>query len=253
MISGIYWKRFKPQFTAKTLKNELNVKPASPKTAPKLKQGSMVLNWGMTSYPFWGDDFVFVNHPDAVAQAVNKIVTLTILRDHNIPTLIFSAKKKDVVSWLHKGKLAVARTLTRASKGRGIKLIENDSDIINAPLYTRYYGKTTEFRIHCFGNKVIDRIQKKRKTGKEADNKIRTFANGWIFAHENVPVFNSIDEACCEAISILNLQFGAVDVLANLTSDGHLKNFVICEVNTAPGLTSPTTLGKYINAIGNYS
>jgi len=52
----------------------------------------------------------------------------------------------------------------------------------------------------------------------------------------------------------LNLHFGAVDVLAILNPPSEsgtraLKSFVICEVNTGPGLENTVTIEAYKNAI----
>lgn len=249
-ISHVYWKKSKLRFTPRTVADIIGAKGCSKKRAPK--RSDYVLNWGISEYPEWGDDVNFINNPYKVSNASDKRATLKTLDEFNIPIIRYTSSLDEVYNWLETGKIVLARTLTRSSKGKGIKIISDESEIITAPLYTRYYGKTHEFRVHVVGGQVIDYIQKKKR--QEVDNNIaiRTFSNGWVFAHHDILEYDEIKEMCVNAVTCLNLHFGAVDVLANVDKETkQLKNFVICEVNSAPGLSSPTTLGRYINAFQN--
>jgi hypothetical protein len=130
---------------------------------------------------------------------------------------------------------------------------------IEAPLYTRYYPKTHEFRVHVWRDQIIDFTQKKLKGGPNdsANRLVRSHDNGWVHCHDNLSIGSadqeSMGRSCAMAVSGLGLDFGAVDVLAILndseTGVRNLKSFVICEVNTGPGLENNKTIEAYTKAI----
>ena len=93
---------------------------------------------------------------------------------------------------------------------------------------------------------MID-IQQKRKVNgfiNSGNNKyIRNHPNGWVFCRDNVTCPPEIKAISIEAVSALDLDFGAVDI-------GFHETYGPCiyEVNTAPGLEG-TTIHKYANTI----
>lgn len=229
----------------------------------------MVLNWGSTIHPKWLEDSrfrltpQFVNHATSVKKAINKLAFFQHLSGiDGIPLLKGTDKRETALSWLEKGKSVICRAKLDGSAGEGISHARTVEELIEAPLYTRYYPKTHEFRVHVFNGQVIDLTQKKLKGGADVRNEsntlVRSLDNGWVHAHSNCDLGESgrarVGEACCLAISRLGLQFGAVDVLAILdppSADGirSLKSFVICEVNTGPGLENQVTIEAYTKAI----
>lgn len=124
--------------------------------------------------------------------------------------------------------------------------------------YSRYYPKTHEFRAHVFRGKVIDFIEKRARPVEglpPPDREVRSWSNGWVFSH-NLSVEEStlvpLKEACVKAVACLGLDFGTVDILAILEKTEvprRMKSYRICEVNTAPGLESPTTIDAWVSAI----
>lgn len=235
----------------------------------------MVLNWGSTVHPKWLFDErlrlkpVFVNSTDHVKEAVNKLTFFQhASRIDGIPLLKWTDKRDTALAWIGKGKQIVCRTKLDGSSGEGIVLAGTPEQIVEAPLYTRYYPKTHEFRVHVFNGKVIDFTQKKLK-GEESGNIgnriVRSLRNGWVHAHDKMDIGISdketVGKSCISIISGLDLVFGAVDVLAQLHppaglgKDGSgslersLKSFKICEVNTAPGLENSATIEAYKNAV----
>jgi hypothetical protein len=229
----------------------------------------VVLNWGTTIHPRWLDDPRFrltpryINGSEHVAKAINKLAFFQCAsRLDGLPLLRWTDSRDTAAGWIEKGKPVICRTRLDGSSGRGIIKATTLEQIVEAPLYTRYYPKTHEFRVHVFGDSVIDITQKRLKGGasvrNESNTLIRSLDNGWVHTHSNIDLDdagrNLVGAACIRAINGLSLHFGAVDVLAILDPPSEngtraLKNFVICEVNTGPGLENTQTIEAYKNAI----
>lgn len=230
----------------------------------------MVLNWGSTVHPRWLEDArfrlepVFVNHADNVQKAINKLSFFQCASGvDGVPLPKWTDSREKARSWVEKGKPVICRKRLDGSSGQGIVLAKTVDELIEAPLYTRYYPKTHEFRVHVFNGKVIDFTQKRLRGGKDArsdsNTLVRSLDNGWVHAHGNIDLDISererVGNACIASISGLGLHFGAVDVLAILNPPADvgtartLKSFVICEVNTGPGLENSVTIEAYKNAV----
>jgi glutathione synthase/RimK-type ligase-like ATP-grasp enzyme len=122
-----------------------------------------------------------------------------------------------------------------------------------APLYTQYVPKRHEYRVHVFQGRVID-VQRKARRHDVADEdvnwKVRNNANGFIFARNGDALGTVPDDVLYEAtkaVTSLNLDFGAADVIFN---EREALAYVL-EVNTAPGLVG-TTLENYTAAFEAY-
>lgn len=143
----------------------------------------------------------------------------------------------------------VCRTVLRGHSGNGIVLWEGQGDLPRAPLYTQYVKKKHEFRVHVMNGEVID-VQQKRKRRDfdgEPDTKVRNHQNGWVYCRENLDIPNDLKDQALLAISTLDLDFGAVDLIYNERQN---RSYVL-EVNTAPGLEG-TTLENYVNGFKKY-
>lgn len=140
----------------------------------------------------------------------------------------------------------VCRTLLRGHSGRGIVIADDVSELVQAPLYTQYIKKQSEYRVHVFFGEVID-IQKKMRRSdtpdSEVDWRVRNHSNGFVYGRDEVRLPDGAQQLCIEAVSALGLDFGAVDIIHN----AHYDEYYVLEVNTAPGL-SGTTLEVYTDA-----
>jgi glutathione synthase/RimK-type ligase-like ATP-grasp enzyme len=188
------------------------------------------------------------NPPEAVAVACNKLESAKVLGNFGVPQPDFTTDPAIAQMWLDDGCSVVARTMLRANSGRGIVLVgEGHSDTLpNAPLYTKYIPKTSEYRVHVFGDRVIDAQQKRRDTGvddADVNWQIRNCSNGFIFARSDVTLPECVRSGAVRAVSALGLDFGAVDIGYNEKRD----KCRVYEVNTAPGLEG-TTLESYFEA-----
>lgn len=212
----------------------------------RARDSDLIINWGSTTMPSWNR--IDLNKPDAVARAVNKATALQTMKDAGVKTVEFTSDTDIVQQWLNENKTVYARTLTRASEGRGIVIIRNGDTIPRASLYTKGINSLNEYRIHVFRGRVID-YTKKVPLRDGNINSIKSHTNGWTFAR-NVEHRDSISNLAISAVAALGLDFGAVDIILEEGSRG--KNWWprVLEVNTACGIMDDgRTLGSYVSAI----
>lgn len=207
-----------------------------------VKKGHTIINWGIgddTKFPDFEFDYNLLNCPDAVVRAVNKRTAFNIWAGHHVSTVPWTANKAVAQEWLDAGNTVVARKLLTGHEGNGIVIIEKGQPICDAPLYSKYIFKTREFRVHATREKAFAthmKIKDPKQVGPPKSWKVRSYANGFIFQRNNVPASAARDALAVQAVSILGLDFGAVDI----TEDKHGK-FYVLEVNTAPGIEGQTT------------
>lgn len=232
----------------------------------------VVLNWGSTVHPRWLDDPRFrltpryVNLSEHVAKAINKLTFFQHASRIDGASLLKWTDSRDTAAvWIEKGHAVICRKTVDGSSGRGIVKATTVAELIDAPLYTRYYPKTHEFRVHVFNGEVIDLTQKKLKGGPDvrsaSSTLVRSLDNGWVHAHGGLDLQlldrETVGKSCISVVNGLGLCFGAVDVLAVLEAPGEdtsraMKSFKICEVNTGPGLENSVTIDAYSKAILKY-
>lgn len=220
-------------------------------------KGLPLINWGCTSMgaiPRATFSQV-LNTEEAVAVAVSKIKTGALLSEaaSAVPCVRITTDRLKALEWSHKGYRVLARQ-DGLSSGAGIHEFTPEY-VGKVDFYARVFPKTHEYRVHICGE-FTDLVEKKASLGHEdADRLIRCHDNGWIFAHE--------DLSCTEedkvrmvgmarsAIEKMGLAFGAVDVLAVLdtATPRRIRNMVVCEVNTAPGLENEATIMTYAKGI----
>lgn len=232
--------------SARLLAQALRVKRIRPQGRYKPRNArTTIVNWGSTSMPSY--PAVCLNKADAVRVATNKLLTLQRLKQNGIPTPEFTTDRYVAMDWLEEGCRVIARQKLNASQGVGIVVCDDSNpNIPNAPLYTKYFKKDTEYRVHVFKGKVIDYVEKRKKNGVDSGNKyIRTHNNGWVFCRSGVQLPEHIKAMAIKAVAVLGLDFGAMDIVS--------KNgkAVILECNTAPGIQG-TTLAAYTQALREY-
>lgn len=204
----------------------------------------LVINWGASREAQWGSPSL--NQPAAVTIAANKLKTFEALRDV-CPLPQWTTDKQSAQHWVNDGYKVFCRQLLTGSGGDGI-IVSSEGVLPDAPLYTRSFNKTREYRVHVWKGNILD-VQEKRKregTGVRSDNDVWNFSNDFIFARESIELPPEIREVAIEVVHSLHLDFGAIDIGYN-HREGTMALF---EVNTAPGLTG-TTLNKYVEAIIN--
>lgn len=244
-----------------------NVLPIPPRT--------LVVNWGTSHYPEWHRrDSVYLNSPEAVRAKTSKVRQISRLREAGVPVPVITTRRDEAQQWLRAGSRVLVRR-DGGEGGRGITVVEadegnaghvNTARLPEADFYSQYFRKNYEFRFHVFQGNVIDVAQKKRATearegmrnfGNETLHQrvVRSYDNGWIFAHNDLHLppaaRQRMADASVAAVRALNLDFGAVDVLAHFggDDDNRLLQFAVCEVNSAPGVEITETIQAYATAI----
>ena len=101
-----------------------------------------------------------------------------------------------------------------------------------------FIASEAEYRVHVFRGGII--LAQRKVPKEDAHEFIRTRSHGWTLNRfAPVDLTSPLYCASVRAVEILGLDFGAVDVLKRGRRD-----YVVLEVNTAPGL-SEETVGCY--------
>lgn len=140
-----------------------------------------------------------------------------------------------------------ARTLVNSTNGRGIvEFDSSDADYPEAPLYTEYIPKRSEYRFHVFNGEVIDVQEKRKKRGFDGDRdtRIRNVNNGYVYCRDGVNPPDGAADLAVRAVQALGYHYGAVDVIYN---EKRNQSYVL-EVNSRPGLQG-TTLERYVKVL----
>ena len=166
---------------------------------------------------------------------------------NEVPALSFTTDSKVVSEWLSDPKQTVfARTLTRASEGKGIVVLQHGAKITSAPVYTLYRKKKKEFRVHVFKDQVVHVLEKRKKAGyeKDRDTRIRNTANGYVFCSDGVVEPVGLRELALAASKVTNSDFRGVDIGFN----EKLNELFVIEVNSCPGIEG-SNINRYIEVI----
>ena len=227
------------------------------------RRGDYVINWGNG-----GDDrdiggAHMLNHPRSVRMWSNKLSGFRIMeagaQTHMIP---YSENRDTAITWAqYPHHRVVCRTVLRGHSGEGIVIADTPEEVVDAPLYTLYMRKRNEYRIHFIrvGDNISFFTQQKRRNTSVPDEdvnwQIRNHDSGFIYAVDDVLRIDDGNWAgLTRAIDRIteNLDFGAVDVLEcnNSANNGtYAERYLILEVNTAPGIESPTLSEWYANRL----
>lgn len=216
-----------------------------------------VINLGVSAEPtrFHQRSIAFSNSLEGVANCQNKIATFAALNlarvpcvEHSYPGLLIHER------WLEEDGKIVVRHTTTGHSGRGVQIVRRGETIPNAPLYTRYFRKQAEYRVHVAFGKVLLVQQKRRQNGfseLDAPNKelVRTHGNGWVFTINGLSSIERgydtvLRNLAVDAAGAVGCNHCAVDILVNHDS-GQL---VVCEINSCPALEAGSTLTAYTNA-----
>lgn len=230
--------------TAKDIANALNTKRVKPDGNYIYRDEHLVINYGNSRRPNWDRGGVLViNHWDSVANAVNKLKTLQILKQNNIAIVEFSTNIEDAKHWISEGKIAFCRQTLTGHSGEGIIVADTIEKLVDAPLYTKYANYKNEYRLHFMGGKLIDYAQKKKSIeAEEANEYIRSYSKNWKFCREGVYLPKVVVDESRKAVKALGLDFAAIDVRFKVKDN----ICAILEVNTSPALQN-TTFENYLN------
>jgi hypothetical protein len=222
---------------------------------PASRDSTYVLNWGRGDQPAFRREIMgWINRPDAVMNAIDKLASFKLMRDHGVPCVEFTTSKEAALRWSKAGQTVVCRQELQGFEGRGIFIARTPAEIVDAPLYTKYKQKFSEFRVHVMRDQAFySNLKSKAREPKPdatPDPLVRSGPNGWIFVHMDKLPPKPVVDASIAAVRALGLDFGGVDI--GESEDGSVA---VYEVNTAPEL-GPNTVRYYADAFkrhyGNY-
>lgn len=209
----------------------------------KDSKGGILVNYGCSwELSTGGPGTLLINPTRAVASCVEKPRMLELLAG--------AAGESFVAPHVQSGSLASERLYVlkpiRHKGGKGTRILngERANRIFDASTHylEEYIPSLQEWRVGVIGGKSIVRL----KVGGMGN--IRNRKYGWTLSFpEEGKIPQSIRAAATDAVSILKLDFGVVDV--GIRDKGIP---VVYEVNSAPHLTTPETIEWYVSRMANY-
>jgi len=206
----------------------------------------------------YGIPITVFNKSRAISNAVYKTAAYKIFDENDIPTVQYLHKpaagwhdteRTLIEKWMEDSGI-IMRDTQRSHGGSNTTYIKapDVAAIDRCKLITKYIPKKKEYRINVMddgtGNyNAFDIIEKKRSYSvprEDVDWQIRSQQCGWVFARNNIDVPDDAISFAIQAVKALNLTFGAVDVILGVDN-----SLYVLEVNTAPGMCSPTTILNY--------
>jgi len=212
-------------------------------------RNSVILNYGTTHDPSGTGYCAVSNLAGPRRMARNKALAFAAMQDSNVIIPSWWTRKEDVVRTSN--GIIIERHALTGDSGEGIRVVRDGEELEDAPLYTQYIRKREEYRVHVVFGRVVAVQQKRRRSGDTDmtpdQQLIRNHDNGWVFCIEDIDAQTkqALAASAMGAISALGLQSGAVDIVKG-SRDGRLY---VLEVNTCPGLSSPTVLEAYVNRL----
>lgn len=229
--------------SAKALGSAMNIKRVKPDGAFRNNYRHKIINWGNSTTPRFPVTAGIINQPAAVTKAVNKLKTLQVLRDAEVPTLTFHTTAADALAASMSGKVLFARTRLTSNSGKGIIVVQPDDEIPYAPLFTEFFNKTREYRVHATCDDVFDFQAKLKRRDTEVDPYVFNYDSGRVFCRGGIELPSAVAAASIAAVRALGLDFGAVDI-----GEDAGGNVAVFEVNCSPALEG-TTLDSYVTML----
>lgn len=176
----------------------------------------------------------------------DKIFQYNWFKEQDLPALEFTTSIETAREWCANKGVVFARTLTRASEGKGIIIAETPDEVPVAPVFTLYKKKKKEFRVHVYKESVVSVLEKRKRKDfhEDRDTRIRNTANGYVFCSEDVVEPPGLRELAIKASRVTGSDFKGVDIGYN----EKLNELFIIEVNSAPGIQG-SNITKYVEAI----
>ena len=250
----ITWAVGKTGKTGRLIRDSLHIRSQQSYRGGRINK---LIRWGTTEAY---DAYDVLNSSEAVQNSSNKMRTLKLLKQAGVSIPRCTSNKGKAERFLrnHPTKKMVGRT-THHQGGSNFAIANNDWDISQDGISTHWLELIPihrEYRVHVFRGEVIG---VSRKTDEGVEERIvnrytRNHANGWRFIRCDLDrVHPRLKEIGKEAVEIVGLDFGAVDVIlsdgSETTSDGRRKYYVL-EINSAPAMEPDSTVyTRYIEGM----
>lgn len=201
-------------------------------------QNGSIINWG--NHIFTHKKGFKVNLPENIPNASDKAKSRKILQAANPDLVPFT--------WMFGEAGLKFPIVARPSKhfyGHDFHLLSNLDELmvlvskqdVRTWYFSSYFDKTAEYRFHVGHGKVIAAHRKELAD----DFHVANNQGDWEYVRWS-QIHTGMAKAAIDAVRILGLHYGGVDVMINEDSG----EFKVCEVNTNPGIDdSPYMIGKY--------
>lgn len=210
----------------------------------RARLGDIIINWGSALKTIRVENKYIRWYNEPPLKGINKLTCFNILRKANVSIPEYTTDRNMVT----KGDTWLARHLLTGSGGRGITIINPGDPVPNAPLYVKYIPKKYEVRIHVANGKCFDIQQKRQRRGVQADHKIRSHDNGFVFVRHDLsipgPALDKCKAEAEKAVVALGMDFGAVDCIFN----ERRGTAYVLEINSSPGVEN-STAQNYANKL----
>ena len=205
-----------------------------------------IINWGnshfLASRKPDSINVDYFNSAAAVQRSINKLHFFHVLTIAKLPIPEWTIDADVALQWIKQGRKVFCRTQIAGRDGKGIVVASEPSELVVAPLYTKLVPSTREYRVLVFRQQAIYSLTKMARPNAILANPARTRENGWFYSmHQPVPA--EAQHLATKVCSVLELDFGAVDILFNAKTG----KFTVLESNSAPG-TRPSSRAALIDA-----
>lgn len=190
----------------------------------------ILIRYGNFSYSSYDRFFgKVINKAVSIFQNIDKLNThLKLFRAGlRVPRIFFSKEQ------IKESDYPILKRNIKHSRANDIVIVDNPKDIEKGDFYTQLIPSNEEYRLLIMFNQCC-RISKKEPIEPESDI-IRSSSTGWglkdIFKM-NIKALNEAIPLCIKALNLLELDFGACDVV--IEKNTNLP--YLLEVNTCPRL-----------------
>ena len=203
----------------------------------------------------------FLNSASSIMLAGDKLAPLQKLNEAGVPHVEFVTQRPDhpdASVWFGRKKRGFGGHDIVALNNHGAWIPGTNYSGYNGPsaleklraceFFTRYVENSREYRIHVVNGNIV-RYQRKYPlaAARPAPVRVQNHKNGYVFQQPRQRLHAERTDACIAAVEALGLDFGAVDMIVDLSA-GDRGRTVVLEVNTAPSC-SPKTAEAYVNAL----
>lgn len=223
----------------------------------------LLINYGASTKPSYGDALkktmgITFNSTINASITSDRVMVDTTLHQNGLYTLGMSKDKKYISNMLAAGHKMYDHGLKKVFTSPTDPEMEG-----SVGPWSRLQNKDEEYRVFIAFGAVVDIAKKVRATKaalagmglKQANPEIRTYNNGWRLSRKAAKVSHPMSKAqdvAKKAINFLGLDFGSVDVMVRLNSDGDANGYHVIKVSSAPSLLVDKTYDSYITAFSGY-
>ena len=254
----LYHKKTRP--TGRTIARALGIRHGvNPDDIPS--DTTKVIRWG-NAKTIRRSGIEYINPARGIMLAGDKLATLQKLEEEGVPHVEFSLTQPTPTDrhefWFGRKRRGFGGHDIVAIDSAGRKFIpqaglqydhpEAQQRFQTCEFFTKYVDNKREYRIHVANGEIIRYQRKYARHPELATVRVQNHKNGYVFKQPHNRLHSDRTDACIAAVEALGLDFGAVDMIVEVTGENPRGTTRILEVNTAPSC-SPKTAEAYINAL----